>query len=144
MIKCRVCRRNRRKSSYFLRSDNGKTRTECKDCTRAIKRRDYVRHEQAYKARARKRTGEIRSRLLKIVEDARNVECMDCHGRYSPWVMDFDHRSGSKIGNIAELKYKWITEDKLLKEISKCDVVCSNCHRERTHRRRHNLPLIAH
>jgi hypothetical protein len=52
-------------------------------------------------------------------------------------VMDFDHREGEKkLSNVADLNFHRRTSlRKLLAEIAKCDVVCANCHRERTHQR---------
>jgi hypothetical protein len=52
--------------------------------------------------------------------------------------MDFDHRPGeTKCFNLAiaagQTRLSWA---KMLAEIAKCDVVCANCHRKRTHRRR--------
>jgi hypothetical protein len=51
--------------------------------------------------------------------------------------MDFDHISGEKIGIISAMvnephHYSW---DALLAEIAKCEIVCANCHRVRTHNR---------
>jgi L-lysine 2,3-aminomutase len=49
--------------------------------------------------------------------------------------MDFDHLDDSeKLDDVSRLTR--FTKKKLLTEIAKCDVVCSNCHRERTHQRR--------
>lgn len=45
--------------------------------------------------------------------------------------MDFDHREDKKF-NIAQLS-KIASVEKLKEEIAKCDVVCANCHRIRTH-----------
>lgn len=58
--------------------------------------------------------------------------CMDCGVQYSPWIMDFDHVRGEKCRNIASLSNRW-SEERLLTEIMKCDVVCANCHRDRTY-----------
>ena len=58
---------------------------------------------------------------------------MDCGKKYPPYIMDFDHRDPElKVGSIAELVAK-ADSSLLLAEIEKCDVVCANCHRERTY-----------
>lgn len=60
--------------------------------------------------------------------------CFDCGKQYSPWVMQFDHRPGeTKLFNVAEKAT--VPNDRLLSEISKCDIVCANCHAERTWQR---------
>ena len=55
-------------------------------------------------------------------------------GEYPYYVMDFDHVDGDKLMMSSDLVNFGGTA-KLLAELAKCDVVCSNCHRERTFRR---------
>ena len=60
---------------------------------------------------------------------------MDCGESYPHYVMDFDHRPDSpKVGNVARMVANG-QRTKVFEEIKKCDVVCSNCHRERTFQR---------
>jgi hypothetical protein len=48
--------------------------------------------------------------------------------------MDFDHREGEK--KFFEMnRVNRVTMRAIKREIEKCDVVCANCHRERTYRR---------
>jgi len=67
----------------------------------------------------------------KYIKDIKSVPCMDCGISYPYYVMDLDHREPSK-------KYKSVSEmmkhpiEMVIEEAAKCDVVCSNCHRERT------------
>lgn len=66
---------------------------------------------------------------------AKNKACADCKKHYPPWVMDFDHIDPStKIGHISKmfLRRMWAIE-RVKQEIDKCEVVCSNCHRNRTY-----------
>ena len=71
-----------------------------------------------------------------IIQDLkRDVPCMDCGGKFPVECMDFDHRDPkTKTLNIAQVSHHGI--QKILKEIEKCDIVCANCHRVRTQRRR--------
>lgn len=47
--------------------------------------------------------------------------------------MDFDHVRGVKKYNISTAIFKNnYSVDRVLLEINKCDLVCSNCHRIRT------------
>lgn len=65
----------------------------------------------------------------------KDVPCMDCNIKYPPYVMDFDHREGEeKVMGVGALVTR-ASADRILAEIAKCDVVCSNCHRERTYQR---------
>lgn len=63
--------------------------------------------------------------------------CVDCGGKYPWYVLDFDHVRGKKVANIGQM-LNYFSIDDILKEINKCDIVCSNCHRERTYMRRVN------
>lgn len=62
------------------------------------------------------------------------VPCTDCHIRYPHWIMQFDH-VGPKSFGVAN-RVGTIAKDKLMKEIEKCEIVCANCHANRTYTRR--------
>ena len=63
---------------------------------------------------------------------------MDCHQSFDPECMDLDHRDPSQ--KLFAVGYGLIvnneTIDKVMAEIDKCDLVCANCHKLRTKRRR--------
>ena len=72
---------------------------------------------------------------IKLIRKAKDQPCADCGKSYPYYVMDLDHVRGTKVQNVANLRGRVGTE-KLLEEIAKCDVVCANCHRERTFSRK--------
>jgi hypothetical protein len=50
--------------------------------------------------------------------------------------MDFDHRdAAAKSESVSRMIGRAGTE-RILAEVAKCDIVCANCHRARTERRR--------
>ena len=59
--------------------------------------------------------------------------CVDC-GNKDPRVLEFDHRNPEEkkfgVAYMVRNEFGWET---IMKEIQKCDVRCSNCHRIRTH-----------
>lgn len=63
--------------------------------------------------------------------------CVDCKQKYPWYILDFDHVYGKKVANIGQMLNYFSVED-ILKEVAKCDIVCSNCHRERTFQRKNN------
>ena len=87
--------------------------------------------------RARNQTNRNRMVLLK------QRPCMDCGGTFPSVCMDFDHVRGEKKFILAHGVSQW-PWSVIKREIDKCDVVCSNCHRIRTAKRkaekRANLP----
>lgn len=61
--------------------------------------------------------------------------CADCGYNTHPDALEFDHLPGStKVKNVGQLYLA--PAEQLLGEIEKCEVVCANCHRLRTARRR--------
>jgi len=73
-----------------------------------------------------------------MLRKAKSVPCADCGLSFPYYVMDFDHRPGPvKCFNLANVAGQTrISLARLEAEIAKCDVVCANCHRIRTHERR--------
>lgn len=64
-----------------------------------------------------------------------NSGCVDCGEMYPHYVLEFDHKPGfEKLGGAAHI---YALKGKILglEEIAKCDVVCANCHKIRTHNR---------
>lgn len=90
-------------------------------------------HEDVVRRRA-----SIRKRNQEIVARTKCRPCMDCGVQYNPWQMDLDHREASqKCESVSCMALQGWGLKRLEIEIAKCDVVCSNCHRERTYRRFH-------
>lgn len=75
---------------------------------------------------------ERKSKLRQFIIDAKRVPCTDCENSYPWYVMDFDHTQGEKAFNISTAAAKRLSLTKIQNEISKCEVVCANCHRIRT------------
>ena len=74
----------------------------------------------------------FRAKRQAQVDTAKAGPCVDCGGEFNPVAMDFDHVRGEKRWTIAmgvRLGRPW-GEIKI--EITKCDLVCANCHRVRT------------
>jgi hypothetical protein len=77
----------------------------------------------------------LAKRLVRAAKS--NQPCADCGVRYPHYVLDYDHRpGGQKRANVNVLVKRGAKEEVLLAEIAKCDLVCANCHRVRTFRRR--------
>jgi hypothetical protein len=62
--------------------------------------------------------------------------CADCRNRYPHYMLEFDHRpEHKKLANVYAVLKKY-GKEKAWEEIAKCDVVCANCHKHRTHHRK--------
>ena len=72
---------------------------------------------------------------LQILNEMRDVPCADCGRRFLPCVMQFDHRDPlQKEFVVTRIIHR--ARSVILAEAAKCDIVCTNCHRERTYQRR--------
>ena len=74
-----------------------------------------------------------------LLEYFKTHPCLDC-GERDPVVLEFDHLR-DKLFDIsaALIQRRWSA---VLAEIAKCEVVCANCHRRRTARRRGALRAV--
>jgi hypothetical protein len=96
---------------------------------RAARRKHYHANKEQYAARNQV----AKEQKREYIRALKAVPCTDCGVQYPYYVMQFDHIGSDKVANIANLINKGWT---LLKaEVKKCEVVCANCHAERTHRR---------
>jgi hypothetical protein len=69
-----------------------------------------------------------------IIESFKTDPCKDCGQSFPIYCMDFDHVVREKKDNISNM-HKNRTIKAILEEIAKCELVCANCHRIRTHQR---------
>lgn len=99
----------------------------CKRCHANYQKAHYAKNKAYYREKARAKEKLIQS-IIKAKKES--TPCMDCGRMYPSYVMDYDHR-GDKLYNIAKMARVGSLK-KLAVEMAKCDIVCSNCHRERT------------
>ena len=103
----------------------------CRECWKIAYKDTYYRngHEQE---RLAKKRAELRSAAAEYIRKAKDIPCTDCGIKYPYYVMQFDHLDpnmksfglgGGQVRSLAQIK----------REIAKCEVVCANCHMERTH-----------
>lgn len=110
----------------------GRRIARCSECDAAFRADSYDRSKDQFLKRNKRQYAKLRS----LLESYKTQPCMDCGVMYPTYVMDFDHRDPStKLARVSSLVYRG-SEALLLEEIAKCDLVCSNCHRIRTHHQR--------
>lgn len=83
---------------------------------------------------AKGRTRDRRNKIRRYIQEVKTgVPCADCKEIYPYWMMEFDHLR-DKSFTIATVVYQLkISLERLKEEIAKCEIVCSNCHKNRTH-----------
>lgn len=89
-----------------------------------------------------KKRGHIRAKLLynhnkarKIINIIKDAPCGDCGDKIEWYQMEFDH-IGPKTNTICNMVNRCEDIEIILLEISQCELVCGNCHKERTYLRR--------
>jgi hypothetical protein len=91
---------------------------------------------QRNKLEINRKIRDARTLRRKYVRDYKlnNSICTDCEISYPPHMLDFDHLSDKKF-QISGNGVKDNGLEAIIEEISKCEIVCANCHRHRTYMR---------
>ena len=135
---CVACKQMR---SRELFETNRKT---CIDCAPAARDRSgewaaVKRYREAHRDELKARQLAKAREHFAWMDSLKIGSCADCGVVYPPYVLDWDHIRGEKSFNLGVMRsrygYKNVRKLVLI-EIAKCDLVCSNCHRERTRQRR--------
>lgn len=100
-------------------------------------RQHYEANKELYLARAVECNRRRRVKSRDFVRAAKAKPCTDCGAVYPYYVMQFDHLDPStKLFNIGTYVGQNYSIPEIAAEIEKCELVCANCHAERTHQRR--------
>ena len=118
MKTCIECLEEKDLSLYYFRS--GRPQSRCKVC-----------HNRYTGDLVTKR----RRSIKKILVDEHGGQCLDCGYVGPAFMYDFDHRDPDKKSFEVNSGRSWSIE-RLREEARKCDLVCANCHRMRTHKQR--------
>lgn len=102
----------------------------CRECQRAYMRAHYEANRPYYLAKARQSNDKRLASFRHLLRELKSVPCTDFNGVFPSYVMDFDHVGDDKLINVS-MAVK-VGRRRLLAEVAKCEVVCANCHRQRT------------
>jgi hypothetical protein len=130
--RCPSCGETKRHSEFHLhRRRRDGLQSICKRCRKVL---DHALYERRRGTRTPSRMWE-QGRAAWLVSLKAGRPCTDCRRTYAPQVMQWDHLPGSlKLGNIStDLRGR--SRQEILDEISKCELVCANCHAIRTFKR---------
>jgi hypothetical protein len=118
----------------WRRRAHGQRDTFCRPCRSAYGKEHYAANRARYIEQARIQKEKLMLERTKYLIKYFEINpCTDC-GEQDPVVLEFDHlRDKSFAIGPALARRSWPI---ILAEIEKCEVVCANCHRRRTARRR--------
>ena len=123
-MNCKKCRLESKDKNLFVKRADRKSgyRNICKKCSND----KYISYSRNFREKKRD-----------IINKVKSSPCLDCGEKYPPHVMDLDHKNPDlKKRSISEFLCKG-TLLELELELKKCEPVCSNCHRQRTHDNNH-------
>ena len=134
MKRCSKCGIEKSEDDFsFKNVEKGILQCQCKQCHQEYTRSHYADNKSSYIDRAKKSSvkyrDELRQRIRSYLKDKC---CLDC-GESDPNVLDFDHRDQTqKESSISRMITRRLSWENILREMSKCDIRCANCHRRRT------------
>lgn len=127
---CGKCKIEKEVSEF---TKNSERKDGLHGCCRSCKKEEQRAWYESHKQEQLKRVYDYKESLRDFIRETKEESpCTDCGIKYPYYVMDFDHlpsyekKFNINCGAILSSKYK------LLEEMAKCELVCSNCHRIRT------------
>lgn len=107
--------------------------TVCRECMKKYLQTHYSNNKEYYRTKARN----WETFNYNVISSLKaNTECCDCGHFYDPVCMDFDHIHLKQFNISSAFRNHGYSLLKILKEIENCELVCANCHRLRTKKRR--------
>ena len=98
-------------------------------------KKHYEANIEEYKAKSAASNMKLRLRNRDYIKNIKESNpCMDCGQFYPYYVMHFDHIY-DKNGSVSDLSRASSSLERIQKEIDNCELVCANCHAERTYSR---------
>lgn len=108
----------------------------CRECNTQYQKIHYANNREKYKQSNNERRQVIRQLVWEIKTQSQCAECPESH----PACLDFHHKDSSqKDFTIADAVHRMISIENIKEEISKCLVLCSNCHRKQHYFERNHL-----
>lgn len=133
--KCLRCGKTKQSTEFNWKIKGVRVASYCKECSRRYIRDHYTKNRKYYLLKARKRNLRLKKDAIKYIGSfLLSHPCIDC-GEDDILVLEFDHRDKKvKVGDISSIIRNSGSLEKLIEEISKCDIRCANCHRRKTAR----------
>lgn len=138
MKKCSKCRTEKSLDDYFFKNkSSGQLHAQCKGCYKKYRTTysalHYQKYGDQYRERAKIRRSsikkELHAQMLMYLKDKKCALCNENDIR----VLEFDHIDPTqKLFSISKGITDGMAWDKILLEISKCRILCANCHKRHT------------
>ena len=121
----------------FNRKNSKVLQAYCRTCQKKWYKEYYKSSNKEKERLKRKRKRMKRESRAYLRELKTNTPCVDCGKKFHFCAMDFDHIETKTI-EVSRMIGNQATIEKIKEEVSKCELVCSNCHRVRTYKRKYS------
>lgn len=125
MPKCNKCKIEKSESEFNFNKSKDRLEYHCKKCHSDYLKVHYQKNKEYYKAKSTKRVSEIREWFQTYKID---LKCETC-GENHPACIEFHHTKNKELEVSDTIANGW-GKERILSEIAKCKVLCSNCHRK--------------
>jgi hypothetical protein len=107
----------------------------CLECWKEIRKESYEKNKSVTLKRNKKNIAKTREWYHEYKSTLKCSKCSENH----PACLEFHHRdSSTKDQEVSIMLRGTISKENLMKEIEKCDVLCSNCHKKHHYNERMN------
>jgi len=91
----------------------------------------YWENREKETANIRRRKKHAREKIISIINEYKNKPCALCGIQLPPVCMDLHHINPSvKLYNIASMRRSIVSIARIVEEMEKCIIICTNCHLE--------------
>lgn len=128
-MKCIKCGKTKSEESFsFKDKANNRRSTVCRSCHSEYMKGHYKKNKAKYLKRGMRNKINRREKMrVWLRELKKNLSCKKC-GENDYRVLDFHHKN-NKDFSLANAIRRGMSQDRILKEIEKCEVLCCKCHR---------------
>lgn len=130
--KCPVCQVEKDVSCFAFKNKSlGKLHSRCRECQATYHKEHYELNKQKYLDKSKRNNAKYKKQNKDFINQYKSSKgCKYCKEK-TPVCLDFHHKDPKvKEANISRMKNSSHSRKTILREMSKCIVVCSNCHRK--------------
>jgi hypothetical protein len=125
---CSKCKLEKPLEDFLWKNKSkGIRQYQCRECFKEIRKKSYESNREYYLNKNVKKKKQNRDWYLEYKKDK---SCLLC-GESESVCLDFHHRDETeKYTEISKMRYSTYSLKKIIEEIDKCVILCSNCHRK--------------
>jgi len=136
---CKICELDLPENDIYFASRKDRNKKEfqvnCRECQKKYRRQHYLNNKQKYIDKAH----DYRLSFVEWFSDfKKNFVCEEC-GEKRYWVLDFHHKDPNEKDADVSTLVRQCNKTKILAEIKKCCILCSNCHRDFHHKEKNKI-----